>query len=352
MPAGQNYRVFYPIHYVAIGKDYQASGTPVHGVQSVNMTTTFNLEQVFELGQLDIYENIENLPNIEMTVEKALDGYPLIYHLATSDATSKTLLNRTNRKANIILSIFSDDQDNSSGTPRAQAFCSGMYINSINYTLPVQGNCTESVTFVGNDKLWITSSGQVWDTTGFAFQGHFNGNDSPASGIQRRQMVKMGNAAANGSVWPTLIAGLTVAGGSGYNVESAGQFGAHIQDVSISVNLGREDLFELGRRRPYYRYANFPTAVDCTINITAGGSNPGDAVNAVSESTANLSNEPIKVKLTDGTIFDLGYKNKLQSVSYSGGDTGGGVVSISYQFQNFNKLDVTSLSDPAGMVAN
>jgi hypothetical protein len=315
------------------------------------MTTTFNLEQVFELGQLDIYENIENLPNVEMTVEKVLDGYPLIYHLGTRGATSKTLLNRTNRKANIILSIFSDDQDNSSGTPRTQAFCSGMYINSLNYSLPVQGNSTESVTFVGNDKLWITSSGQVWDKTGFAFNGHFSGNDSPASGTQRRQHVRMGPASSNGSVWPTIIPGVTVTGGSGYNIDSAGAFGAHIQDVSLSVNLGREDLFELGRRRPYYRYANFPTAVDCTINVTAGGSTPGDGINAISDSTANLSNEPIVIKLLDGTVFDLGTKNKLQSVSYSGGDTGGGVVTMSYQFQNFNKLDVTQPQDPEGFTS-
>lgn len=353
MPAGSNYRVFYPIHYVALSVESATSGTPIHGVQSVNLTTTFNLEQVFELGQLDIYENIENLPNIEMTIEKVLDGYPLIYHLATRDATSKTLLNRTNRKCNAVLSIFSDDQDNSSGTPKVQAFCSGMYVNSINYTLPVQGQCKESITLIGNDKLWVTSSGQVWNgVTGYAFKGHFNGGDSPASGTQRRQHVVMGAASANGSVWPTVIPGLTIAGGSGYNIESAGAFGAHIQDVSISVNLGREDLFELGRRRPYYRYANFPTAVDCTINMTAGGTSPGDAVNAISDSESNLSNEPIVIKLKDGTIFDLGIKNKLQSVSYSGGETGGGVVGIAYQFQNFNKLDVTQPSDPAGFLPN
>jgi hypothetical protein len=339
-----NFRVFYPIHYVALGRYCTASGTAVHGVQSVNLTTSFNLERVFELGQLDIYENIENLPSIEMTLEKVLDGYPLIYHLATRGSTSATLLNRSNQRADVIFNIFSDAQDNSSGTPLTQAYCSGMYVNSLNYRLPVQGNLTESVTLVGNDKLWKTSN--------FLFAGpYFVGTDSPASGTQRRQNVKMGNAAANGSVWPSIIPGVTVSNGSGYNVETAGQFGAHIQDVSISVNLGREDLFELGRRKPYYRYANFPTAVDCVINITAGGTNPGDTINALSDVTANLSNEPIVIKIEDGTIFNLGIKNKLQSVNYSGGDTGGGVVTISYSFQNYNRLDVTSPTDPDGLTA-
>jgi hypothetical protein len=164
--------------------------------------------------------------------------------------------------------------------------------------------------------------------------------------IQRRQNVTMGNAAAGGSVWPKNLPGISVVTGSGYNVETAGQFGSHIQDVSISTNLGREDLFELGRRKPYYKYANFPVAVDCSINMTPAGF--GDAIDASSEATSNLSDEPIVIRLHDGTFFDLGTKNKLQSTTYSGGDTGGGVVSVSYNFQNFNKLDVVNPADPAG----
>jgi hypothetical protein len=336
------YRVFYPIHYVALGSEGAAGAAyrPVHGLQSVNMTTTFNLEQVFELGQLDIYENIENLPNVEITMEKVLDGYPILYHLSTPAATSKTLLNRSNQKADLALSIFNDSQDNASGVATTQVYCSGMYINSLNYTLPVQGNCTESVTLVGNDK--------VWRTAGFLFTGHFTGTDAPASGVQRRQHVLMGPAGPNVSVWPTLIPGISVTSGSGYNVETAGVNGAHIQDVTIAVNLGREDLFELGRKKPYFRYATFPVAIDCTINIAAGGATPGDMVNARSDQN-NLTNEPILIRLADGTKFDLGNKNKLQSVTQSGGDTGGGIVTVAYAFQNFNKLDVTHPADPAGL---
>jgi len=341
--AGNN-RVYYPLHYIALCRYGNANGSgalPVHGLQSLSTTTTFNLEQVFELGQLDIYENIENLPNIELTAEKVLDGYPLIYHLGTRGATSKTLANRTNQRADIYLSVFSDAQDNASGVPLTQAFCSGMYVSSLTYNFPVQGNCTESVTFVGNDKVWRTSN--------FAFNGHFTGSDSPASGVQRRQHAKMGAAAAGGSVWPTIMPGVTIVNGSGYNIETAGVFGSHIQDVNITTNLGREDLFELGRRKPYYRYASFPVAVDCTINFSEGGTTPNDGVEADSEAD-NITNEPIIIKLADGTTFNLGDKNKLQSVTRSGGDTGGSVVNIAYAFQNFNRLDVTSLSDPEGIL--
>lgn len=320
-----NFRVFYPLHYIAIGPYCSASGTPVHGVQSLGSTTSFNLEQVFELGQLDIYENIENLPDIEITVERVMDGYPLMYELATSEAVGTSLLNKSNERCDIILSIFSDSQDNASGTALVQAYCSGMYIGSLNYNLPVQGNCTESLTFVGNDKSW----------GGTYFQGHFDGTDSPADQVQRRQHVMMGSGQSN---WPNIIPGIA----GGYNPSTAGEFGAHIQDVTISVNLGREDLFELGRRKPYYKYATFPTAVDCTINVIAAGNEPGDMVNASSDAESNLTDEKIRIVMDDGTVFDLGTKNKLNSVTSNGGDTGGEVLTYTYSFQNFNFLVVTS----------
>jgi len=333
-------RIYYPVHYVAIGAFSSQSGVPIHGAQSVSLNTSFNLEQVFELGQLDIYENIEGIPDVEMTIEKVLDGYPLIYHLATRGATSKTLNNRTNQRADVFLSTFSDALSSSSGAPLAQAYCSGMYVQSLNYTLPVQGQCRESVSLVGNDK--------TWRTTGFAFNGHFNNNDSPAygSGTMKRQNVRMGQT---GSVWPTLIPGMTIANGSGFNIDSAAGFGAHVQDTTISTSLNREDLFELGRRKPYYRYANFPVEVSCSINVTCGGAIPYDAVNANSDAISNLSNEPIVIILDDGTKFDLGTKNKLQSVSFAGGDTGGGVKAMAYQFQNYNFLNITATSDPDGL---
>jgi hypothetical protein len=71
-------RIFYAVQ--ALGIDPVDTGQHadikwLHGVQSVGITTNFNLEQAFELGQLAIYENIENVPEIEVTVERVLDGW-------------------------------------------------------------------------------------------------------------------------------------------------------------------------------------------------------------------------------------------------------------------------------------
>lgn len=333
-----NKRVYFPIHYLALGAHGSQSGIPVHGLQSLDTETSFDLEQVNELGQLEAYANIEALPQVQITAEKVLDGYPLIYHLATPEATSSSLANRTNSRCDAIMSIFSDGQDSASGTPVTQVYCSGMYVNDLTYTLAVDGNFTESVTLVGNDRIWKESA--------FYFDGHFDGNDSPAHDILRRQHVIMGGPGSGGSKFPSNIPGMTVSGGVGYNEEVNGEYVAHVQTITISTSLGREDIFELGRKAPYYRYASFPTTIDCTIEMNTGGAFAGDGIDADSTSASNLSEETIYIKLDDNTVFDLGTKNKLQSVTQSGGGTDGSLQTASYTYQNLNKLDVIHPQDP------
>lgn len=108
-----NNRIFYACQAVGFGLYNPDSATPddlvaAHGVQSVGINTSFNLTQAFELGQISIYENIEGLPNVEVTVEKVLDGYPLLYHLATSGADlasppNNSLVGRTKERCNVAL---------------------------------------------------------------------------------------------------------------------------------------------------------------------------------------------------------------------------------------------------------
>jgi hypothetical protein len=72
-------------------------------------------------------------------------------------------------------------------------------------------------------------------------------------------------------------------------------------------------------------------------------------------SSATSSCSTVYKNLQDKTIFiricgsgaghelgiDLGSKNKLTSVNYAGGDTGGGNATVTYSYQTFNKLVVT-----------
>jgi len=325
-----------------------------HGVQSVGLNTTFNLEQVFELGQLELYENVEGIPDIELTSQKVLDGYPLLYHLATPEATAASLVGRSNERCYSALNIYPDTNDNASGIPLQSVGMSGMYVSSLTYTLNTEGSSTEDITMVGNDKEWFASG-----LTHFS-PSVFDGADVPLSlalsgGVAQRENILMGDGCSmssdgtitgvSGSIWPTEIDGID---SNGHNLESDGSFSAHLQTVTISTDLGREELLELGRRGPYHRYVSFPTEVTCAISTT---SSEGDLVDALADPPggSNLTDQKIFAWVEEGTRINLGAKNKLTSITYGGGDAGGGNVEVVYNYSNFNSLKVTHTQDPAGL---
>lgn len=314
-----------------------------HGVQSVSTDTTFNLTQVFELGQIEIYENIEGIPDVEVSLQKVLDGYPLLYHLSSQSAASPTLAGRTSDRVFMALNIYPDDFDSASGSPLTNVGLSGLFISSLSYVLNVDGSSTEDVTLVGNNKIW--NSG----LTTFEFLPSFDGTDEPlaitsSGGAQQREDVLMVED-PSGSLWPTDIPGITT---SGTNPQIGDSFAAHLQTVTISTDLSLDDLFELGRRGPYARPAGFPVEVTCAIDVT---SSQGDLVDALADPPGgtNLTNQTIIVKMREGTIIDLGIKNKLASVTYGGGDAGGGNVTTVFSYSNFNSLSITHPQDPAGL---
>ena len=345
------------------GCDVAGSGThpsgfrTAHGVQSVGLNTTFNLEQVFELGQLELYENIEGIPDIELTAQKVLDGYPLLYHLATPGATSATLVGRSNERCFAALNVYPDTNDNASGVPLQSVGMSGMYVSTLTYKLNVEGNSTEDITLVGNNKAW-TASGLTHFSADDVFS--FDGSDDPLSielsgGVARREDILMGSGCSmsdagvitgtSGSIWPTEIDGIDA---NGHNLVSEDSYAAHLQTVTVSTDLGREELLELGRRGPYHRFVSFPTEVTCVIDTT---SSEGDLIDALADPVggSNLTDQKIFIWVREGTRINLGAKNKLASLTYGGGDAGGGSVVCSFNYSNFNSLKITHEQDPAGL---
>ena len=181
-------------------------------------------------------------------------------------------------------------------------------------------------------------------TSSFTFNGGFTNDDSPASGIMRRQHITFGNG-SDASLMPNSIPGIV----SGYNIDEGTENAARIQSISVSTDLGREALVELGRRNPFFRYATFPVEVTCEIEVL---SKDGDLVSATEDGVYgdgnNLQNEEIVIKTDFGDVFDLGDKNKLSSVQFSISTDGSNNIDV-YSYSNFNQLTVTSPSDPAGL---
>lgn len=341
-----NKRTYYPIQAIGFGPlgatvdrvGPTGAFRAAKGVQSVGITSTFNLEQVYELGQLSLYENIENLPAIELTVEKVNDGYALIEHLATPGATSNTLAGRYNdNQCNAVIGFYPITNSFATGIPLVALLMSGLYVSALSWNLPVDGNQTESVTLVCNDKTWYSAvSGEI-----FTLPTRFTGTEGPVTasgGVQRRENIVMAS-----SYWPTDIPGIN---STGVNVLSSGFYSAHIQNISINCNLGRTDLFEQGSKAPYFRYANFPTEVTTSISVTASES--GDNKSVIGNSD-NLTNQRIFIMMANGVYIDLGTQNKLSSITQNGGDTGGGNVTVDYNYTTFNDYIVKSPVDPAGL---
>lgn len=359
-----NNRIYYAIQQVSLGSGLNVAGAPgsgiagspvvIHGLQTVGITTNFNLAQIYEMGQLSLYQNFENVPDIEVTLNKVLDGYPLIYVLATErgtglsnglTASSADLAGRANTRTDLQLAIYPDNQSSAKNGSLAVVSCSGMYVSSVSYTFPIDGNFTEDVTLVGNDKIWSTT----------AITGAFtNNNDTPAStqGVNRRQHLKMGSCA-----FPTQIPGISSSGSNDLITATSG-YSVHFQSIKVTCNMGRESIYELGTRQPYYRYINFPVQVTTDfevmsvsgewVNATAKGYYTGSessptVANDSTDACANrfnLKNATIFLETCEGTRIGLGTKNKLTSVNYTGGDTGGGNVTMTYSFQNFNDFTV------------
>lgn len=367
-----NKRIYYAVHAVGIkglnssGDVLSANLNAVRGAQSVGMTTNFNLEQVFQLGMLAIYENIEDLPDIEISLTKVLDGHPLIYHESTTNATGPTLAGRSNAKCVVGLEIFEDTQESASGSPGSRVNCSGMFVSSLGYNFPLDDNFTEDVTLVGNNKVWsndpnatdVLPANQPIVITPFS-----DNDDAPigSGGVNRRENMIMGTGnisigiqSYDVSIFPLEIPGITSINGTGYNVDSGQQFGAHLASVTISADLGRENINELGRKGPYHRFVTFPIEVTCEIEVA---STSGDLVSAVERGIYNSGSHPcggggnlrdaaIRIATCEGTRIYLGKKNKLSAVNYTGGDAGGGNVSVTYTYTTFNDFTVLHSGDP------
>jgi len=353
-----NKRIYYAIQQIRLGNTTNTD--EIHGLQTIGMTTNFNLEQVFEIGQLEIYQNIEEVPEIEVTLNKVLDGYPLCYVMATengadgitaSQAVGPTLTGRQNARCDMELSIYPDSKESADGDSLESNYsvvtCSGMYVSSVSYTFPVDGNFTEDVTLVGNDKIWSAKA------TGI---GQFDNSDTPAAStkVNRRQHLDIPNC-----FFPVEIPGVNDLGKLDDNSDSGEGFSTHFQNITVSCDLGRETINELGRFAPYHRYVTFPVEVTAEFEVlavqgdgiqaTESGfykeDDEGNAVEAGASDTGciyrfNLRDQKIYLQTCEGTKIYLGDKNKLSSVNYTGGDTGGGNVTVSYSYTTYNDFTV------------
>lgn len=302
-----NKRVFYASQAVAVGLS-GANATTVTGAQSVTMNTNFNIEQVFQLGRLAVYDNVVGDPTVEVTINKVLDGGSLLYTLAVG---SGSIVNTANKLSKVVFVVGDDTKEKiseSSGT--TSITCEPIYLNSLSYNFSVDGDFTEEASFIGLSKV----------------AGSSNLSD-PGEGFDDRQTVlRRQNLNTGGSTLPKAVAS------------------GNISSISFSADFGRESMYKLGQFKEFHRYVNFPLEISLDFEVIADSLDSYD-INIPDSSCSglNLGKEDITLEFCDSS-GDAKYKFEfkdatLTSVAFNGGDTGGGNASLTYSYTVYNSFE-------------
>lgn len=295
-------RIFYA------SQSIQVSGTVVQGATSVSLATSFSLDKMYQLGHISVYDQIVNAPEVEVTIAKNLDGNSTIYNLATGGGS----LVATSAATPTLTLAIGNDTD-SVVANAATIVMTGCFLKSVKYDMQVEGAFTEECSFVGSSKV-VGSGGGAPATSG-------------AKVLSRRNFTIGGNTALPSEVT-----------------------GKNLQSVSISADLGREAMYKLGQFTPFFRAVQFPLEITCEIAVMATA-HDGVLLNQGTMNGCTAAGVPsgqqITIALCEASggaekyVFNLGDKCNLQSVNYSGGDTGGGNVTITYSYTTANTLSIT-----------
>ncbi len=334
-----NVRTFYACQKVMLGhvSGSDAVGTDltfetINSLQSVGLTTNFNLEPVYQIGALAPGDIAEDIPDVEVSLTRTLDGSQTIYERTmikeANDGIANSLASVSDNRNAVKLVIYPQTVTKATGVPTSTCIIRPAYLSSITYTFPTDGFFQEEATIVGNNKSW---------STGGAAENDAPSTSSAITGVARRQFLN-----SDVSVFPIAVG---VAHGEGNIEHFSGAMppDARIQNISVSVDLGREEIFELGKRLPFTRYINFPVEVTTEFEvISASGDLSGaEETEETCKNPKALAFKQIKIATCDGMVLDMGTSNKLQSVSAAGGDAGGDNVTYTYSYINYSDFTVT-----------
>lgn len=278
------------------------------GFQSISINASVDFEQVFELGCLDIYENLEGIPSAEVTAERALPN---------TGATQWTSLSSAATSSSEYANLYVMDDStlgNGSHSPSGVIQASAGYVSSYSVNMPVDGFATDTLTIVCDTLQWSrTAGGSICNPGGAGNTG--------TNRVQYRNDYLTGQTQGLG-----------------------------IQNVSFSVDIGKEDLFELGRKSPFFRAATYPIEVtadfEVLANATAGRFNPFGTKRATptqysdklsfTRNGSSAITEDLHIAFNG---YNMGSGCRLVGTNYAGGDAGGGNATITFSYLGYNYLN-------------
>lgn len=263
-------RIFYATHNVTLG------GTSLQGVQSVSLTSSVGLDPVFQLGQCDPVDFIQNVPEVEVTITRAIQG---------GAAISLTL---NNQSCELAEELLNEEQSIVIGSSEGGFTVDNALISGYSVNFTTDGVFTEEITYVG-DTL----------TAGGSFSPSNDNIHLP------------------------------------YRPDWSGVSGATSARLTLAIN--REPTFVLGQYRPLKRFVQFP--IEATLEIgyllPAAGSTPSDPPVCATLPNGN-QNFSIGACGSSWSVNNA----RLSNIGYSGGDVGGGNVEVTYTYTSYNNFSI------------
>lgn len=325
----------------------------VHGVQSADDSYDLPSDPVTEWGMVGSYEISDGISTVNFNCSKVLDGCLPIGLMATEGAAAAGLTSRAEKQCVVAVGVYPSDLDYISGTPARVMEYSGLQMTNWSFEFNVDGPFTESMSFEGSYAEWSLGSAAKYGT--FPANPTASGTEVPCAltacsgGVQFRENMKF--TGLYPTLLPTYIPGVSSSGTVSY-VGSCPS--VPLQSISVSVDLSRERISQLGCKNAFARYPTYP--VDVTTEITifsqSGHSFQVTELGAyvVGCERTNAPSSTLRFSTDSGLVIDLGSKNKLSAVTQTFGDTGGSNGTYTLSFTNKSVMSVFHVNDPSSLV--
>jgi len=347
-----NNRIFYACQAVYVDGDY------LHNVQSVGLDYGADINALSDTGRTQKQINLYSKPEITITIEREIDyeadpfyspashlSYGAAYILKPGNIGSCGWDTTPLKQYDIEITYGGDDL---SGTIDyiTLKYC---LLTEISYNLAVDSRMTESLTFVTKNLVRTGSTSPPYlGESGTLLKGSF---------LDIRSKDDDGNLLFRLPTEVKDIVDITEPDPDGGTIDIS----RAIQSISASVSLEYGELTDIGKWRGSnqaddpseqnrWRYITTPITVSCEIGATVRKSVQRDILMKDTNfmTAFPTSDREIRIVLGRGDnpgqtrfVIDLGSKNHLTSIGFSGGDVGGGNVEASFSYSNTNNDFVT-----------
>jgi len=362
-------RIYFAVEQVAISTPGDNDWVAVFGLQSFGLSMDIPLQEIFQLGKLSPRTQLEDLPDVNMTLEKHLDGTPLVYHLCSQTANTPTLAGRSASLADVAFSVFDPTQDCATGVPTFTVQAINGYYQNVSYNFDVEGVFTESVGIIANDLIVsndtsILNTGEQARASAAVVNGLFTGDDDFSVNRRENMLFQLTTNAldVNGqyadpdcTILPFEIDGILNPADTLLDVGDYVNDESDIQSISVSASITRNRKNALGKFAPVCQQIQLPVEVTTEIRVLprAGGIPSATEIGILNTGTdlcwsgpRNRREFSIRIATCEGTRIYTGSKNKLRSFSMSEGNAGGSDASFSYTYRTLNDFTVLHINDP------